>query len=95
MNPGPLHWEHGVLGTGPPGKPNDFFDCFQNCNKSTKGRFATIVNIKRICPNSERSFKIGLNRGIENKLYIFQSDTKLMERYALSELLDFMKKYQS
>ena len=20
MNPGPLHWEHGVLGTGPPGK---------------------------------------------------------------------------
>ena len=21
MNPGPLHWEHGVLATGPPGKP--------------------------------------------------------------------------
>ena len=20
-NPGPLHWEHGILATGPPGKP--------------------------------------------------------------------------
>ena len=24
LNPGPLHWEHGVLATGPPGKSQEF-----------------------------------------------------------------------
>ena len=33
-NPGPLHWEHGVLATGPPGKSHN-----QNFDKGLKLTF--------------------------------------------------------
>ena len=50
LNPSPLHWKHGVLSTGPPGKPSD-----RILNLENLGCVQKQINPKPLTWNAESS----------------------------------------
>ena len=72
QTPGPLHWEHGVLTTGPPGKSlrNTFCKAVAAVDSDSSdgsGQLKTFWKMKNICDSWEE-VKISTLTGVWKKL---------------------------